>query len=70
FAVPDVMGNASTYMLGQLITSKIKYTGDYPMASSLSVLILILTAGGLILFTALNRKQEKDRQVTIGEEAE
>jgi spermidine/putrescine transport system permease protein len=70
FAVPDVMGNASTYMLGQLITSKIKYTGDYPMASSLSVLILILTAGGLILFTALNRKQEKDRQVNIEEEAE
>jgi spermidine/putrescine transport system permease protein len=70
FAVPDVMGNASVYMLGQLITSKLKYTGDYPMASSLSVLILVLTAGGLLLYTAFQRKQEKDKLVTIAEEAE
>jgi spermidine/putrescine transport system permease protein len=69
FAVPDVMGDSNTYMLGQLITSKLKYTGDYPMASSLSVLILILTAGGLILYTAFQRKQEKDKLVTITEEA-
>ena len=68
FAVPDVMGNSSTFMLGQLITSKLKYTGDYPMASSLSVLILIITAGGLILYMAFQRKQEKDRQVTIAED--
>lgn len=70
FAVPDVMGNASVYMLGQLITSKLKYTGDYPMASSLSVLILVLTAGGLLLYTAFQRKQEKDKLVTIAEDAE
>lgn len=68
FAVPDVMGDSNTYMLGQLITSKLKYTGDYPMASSLSVLILILTAGGLILWAAFQRKQEKDKMVTIAEE--
>lgn len=65
FAVPDVMGDSNTYMLGQLITSKLKSTGDYPMASSLSVVILLLTAGGLILWSAIQRKQEKDKLVVI-----
>jgi spermidine/putrescine transport system permease protein len=68
FAVPDVMGNTSVFMLGQLITSKLKYTGDYPMASSLSVVILILTVAGLLLYTTFQRKQEKDRHVTIAED--
>jgi spermidine/putrescine transport system permease protein len=68
FAVPDVMGNASTFMLGQLITSKLKMTGDYPTASSLSVFILILTVGGLILYSAFQSKQERDKQVTIAED--
>jgi len=67
FAVPDVMGNTSVFMLGQLVTSKLKYTGDYPMASSLSVVILILTVGGLVLYTAFQRKQEKDKRVFIDE---
>lgn len=69
FAVPDVMGDSNTFMLGQLITQKLKMTGDYPMASSLSVLILILTVAGLMLWAAVQRKAEKDKQVTIAEEA-
>jgi len=68
FAVPDVMGNSSTFMLGQLITSKLKMTGDYPTASSLSVFILVLTVGGLVLYSAFQRKQERDKQVVIAEE--
>jgi len=68
FAVPDVMGDSNTYMLGQLITSKLKYTGDYPMASSLSVLILILTAGGLVLYTAVQKRQEEKKLVVIAED--
>jgi len=70
FAVPDVMGNTSVFMLGQLITSKLKYTGDYPMASSLSVVILILTVAGLVLYSAFQRKQEQNKRVTIAEETE
>ena len=68
FAVPDVMGNSSVFMLGQLVTSKLKYTGDYPMASSLSVVILLLTVGGLVLWSAVQAKQEKDKHVVIVEE--
>jgi len=70
FAVPDVMGNASVFMLGQLVTSKLKMTGDYPTASSLSVFILVLTAAGLVLYSAFQRKQERDRQVVIAEESQ
>jgi spermidine/putrescine transport system permease protein len=68
FAVPDVMGNSSVFMLGQLITSKLKMTGDYPTASSLSVFILVLTVVGLVLYSAFQRKQEKDRRVVIAED--
>jgi len=68
FAVPDVMGNSSVFMLGQLITSKLKMTGDYPTASSLSVFILILTVVGLMLYNAFQRKQERDKRVVIAEE--
>ena len=68
FAVPDVMGNTSVFMLGQLVTSKLKYTGDYPMASSLSVVILLLTAGGLTLWSAFQKKQERDKLVVIAED--
>jgi spermidine/putrescine transport system permease protein len=69
FAVPDVMGNSNVYMLGQLITNKLKFTGDYPMASSLSVLILILSGVGLVIYTLYNSNQTKNRQVVIAEDA-
>jgi len=63
------MGNTSVFTLGQLVTSKLKYTGDYPMASSLSVVILLLTVAGLMLYGAFQRKQEKDKRVFIDEGA-
>jgi spermidine/putrescine transport system permease protein len=68
FAVPDVMGNSNVFMLGQLITSKLKFTGDYPMASSLSVLILLLSGAGLVVYTLYNNSQEKQRHVVIAED--
>lgn len=69
FAVPDVMGNTSVFMLGQLVTSKLKYSGDYPMASSLSVVILVITVLGLLLWAEVQRRQEKDKQVVIAEDS-
>ena len=69
FAVPDVVGDSNVYMLGQLITSKLKFTGDYPTASSLSVLILILSVAGLVIYMLYNSNQAKQRQVVIQEEA-
>ena len=68
FAVPDVMGNSNVFMLGQLITSKLKFTGDYPMACSLSVLILLLSAAGLVVYTVYNNRQEQQHQVVIAED--
>ncbi len=68
FAVPDVVGDSNVYMLGQLITSKLKFTGDYPTASSLSVLILILSVAGLVIYMLYNSNQAKQRQVVIQEE--
>lgn len=68
FAVPEVVGNSNVFMLGQLITNKLKFSGDYPMASSLSVLILLITVAGLMIFLLYSEKHEKDKQVSIQEE--
>lgn len=70
FAVPDVMGDSNTYMLGQLITNKLKFTGDYPTAASLSVVILIITVLALLGYSAFQRKQERDKLVHIAEEGQ
>lgn len=63
FAVPDIMGNSSTFMLGQLINDKMRITGNLPFASAESVLIMILTMIGMTVYLYVTNRMEKQRVV-------
>jgi len=53
FAIPDIVGGTDIRMLGNIINEKLKTARNWPSASSISVVLTIMTTGAVILFTRL-----------------
>ncbi|KQP94314.1 spermidine/putrescine ABC transporter permease [Methylobacterium sp. Leaf113] len=50
FIIPDLLGGSDTLMLGRVLWSEFFSNRDWPLASAVAVLVLILVVGPLILF--------------------
>jgi spermidine/putrescine transport system permease protein len=65
FVVQQIAGNKDMYMLGNLITDAMKL-GNYPFASGLAVVIMLLTGAGIVFFL---KGGAKNAQVKVRESA-
>jgi len=61
YAVPLLIGGKDSYMLGNIIADQLTKTRNWPLASSISMTVTILTTG-LIFFIAM-RKPREQKQV-------
>ncbi|MDR3012630.1 MAG: ABC transporter permease [Chitinispirillales bacterium] len=55
YAIPQIIGDAGSYMLGNVIARELTVTRNWPLASSLSVVLTTLTTLGVLLFMRFNR---------------
>jgi spermidine/putrescine transport system permease protein len=55
YAVPQIIGGSDSYMLGNVIADQLKITRNWPLASSISMALTMLTTLGVLLFMRLNR---------------
>ena len=58
FAIPDIVGGTDIRMLGNIINEKLKTARNWPSASSISVVLTLMTTGATILFTRLTAPQK------------
>jgi len=55
YAVPQIIGGSSSYMLGNVIARELTVTRNWPLASSISMVLTALTTIGVLVFMRLNR---------------
>ncbi|WP_417914146.1 ABC transporter permease [Candidatus Electronema sp. JM] len=58
FAVPQLVGGTDSWMLGNLIVRELNITRNWPLASSISVVLTSVTMIGVFLFMRSQSKKE------------
>jgi putrescine transport system permease protein len=57
FVIPDLLGGPDTPMIGRVLWTEFFGNRDWPVASTVAVLVLIGLVGPIVLFEALERRQ-------------
>jgi spermidine/putrescine transport system permease protein len=55
YAIPQIIGGTQSYMLGNVIARELTVTRNWPLASSISVVLTLLTTIGVLVFMRFNR---------------
>ena len=68
YAIPQILGGSDSLMLGNIIARELTITRNWPLASSISVVLTVITTLGVILFVSLNRNvTERVRKLAVAE---
>lgn len=57
YAVPLLVGGKDSYMLGNVIADQLTKTRNWPLASSISMVITVVTTAGVMIMLALQRRE-------------
>ncbi|NLL13148.1 MAG: ABC transporter permease [Fibrobacter sp.] len=55
YAIPQILGGSDSLMIGNVIARELTVTRNWPLASSISVVLTILTTLGVVFFMKLNQ---------------
>ena len=55
FIIPDLLGGSDTLMLGRVLWSEFFSNRDWPLASAVAILVLVLVLGPLLFFREADR---------------
>lgn len=68
YAIPQILGGSDSLMLGNIIARELTVTRNWPLASSISVVLTIITTIGVVLFMHLNRNSaESSKRISFAE---
>lgn len=67
FAIPDIVGGKDSIMVGNIINNQLKIAKNWPLSSSISVVLTILTTIGVMVFMKIT-KSKSDENKKIKEE--
>ena len=71
YAIPQILGGSDSLMLGNIIARELTVTRNWPLASSISMVLTVITTLGVVLFIRLNRSSvEKVRETVAAEKQE
>ena len=60
YAVPQLVGGLDSYMLGNIIADQILRSRNWPLASSISLVITFVTTGGVIFMMYIQHREAKN----------
>jgi len=55
YAIPQILGGSDSLMIGNVIARELTVTRNWPLASSISVVLTIITTLGVVFFMKLNQ---------------
>lgn len=59
YAVPQLVGGKDSMMLGNVIARELTVTRNWPMASAISVVLMAVTAVGIVLFMRYSAREDE-----------
>ncbi len=60
FVIPDLLGGPSTPMIGKILWTEFFANRDWPTASAVAVVLLVLLVGPIVVFQALERRATEE----------
>jgi putrescine transport system permease protein len=57
FVIPDLLAGSNSLMIGQTLWLEFFTNKDWPVASAVAVVLLVLLVGPLVLYDRLQRRQ-------------
>ena len=60
FAVPDIVGGKDSVMVGNIINNQLKVAKNWPLSSSISVVLTVLTTIGILLFLKVTKSKASE----------
>ncbi len=55
YAVPQLVGGRDSFMIGNVIARELTVTRNWPLAAAMALIIPVITAGGMVVYSAANR---------------
>ena len=65
YAVPQLVGGLDSYMLGNIIADQILRSRNWPLASSISIVITLVTTLGIVVMMSLQRRESASNKEVI-----
>ncbi|WP_375409536.1 ABC transporter permease subunit [uncultured Methylobacterium sp.] len=59
FIIPDLLGGSDTLMLGRVLWSEFFSNRDWPLASAVAILILVIVVGPMVMFREAQAKRQE-----------
>ena len=59
YAIPQLVGGTNSYMIGNIIARELTTNRNWPLASSMSMILTIVTTVGILIFLKLNSQSPK-----------
>jgi spermidine/putrescine transport system permease protein len=70
YAIPQILGGSDSLMLGNIIARELTITRNWPLASSISVVLTLITTLGVVLFMRLNKNAtESVKTISVSDKA-
>jgi spermidine/putrescine transport system permease protein len=57
YAVPQLVGGKDSYMLGNIIADQILKSRNWPLASSISMVLTVVTTAGVLVMMSIQRRE-------------
>jgi len=57
YAIPQLVGGSDSMMVGNIIARELTVTRNWPLSSSISVVLTIITTAGVMIFMTLNKRK-------------
>lgn len=68
YTVPLLVGGKDSYMLGNIIVDQVQKTRNWPLASTFSIIITIISVAGILWITKTNKKDAQLKKSSAKEE--
>jgi spermidine/putrescine transport system permease protein len=59
YAVPQLVGGMDSYMLGNIIADQILKARNWPLASSISMVLTVVTTAGILIMLYMQRRESR-----------
>ena len=69
YAVPQLMGGKDSYMLGNIIADQILKSRNWPLASSISMVLTLITTVGVLIMMSMQRRETSQAATVKGRAA-
>ncbi len=67
YAVPKLVGGTQATMLGNIIAQHLTVTRNWPLASTISTALIIVTSIAVVVFMTLTKHERKNKAVDVDE---